>query len=554
MTNGTAAACVAACGDGMAWSSTLEACELVTTQVHAAYFSAFSDTGLANGPAVTAECIKCHEADAAQMAGSAHFKWLGPTPLLAGHEAGTDFAGKKNLINNFCIAVASNEPRCTQCHAGYGDATNKIPGYDLTGATALSRVDCLICHADMTTGYVKATATWGGADVVSTATGCSPACTAAEVCVPGDAAPACVAKTVQLPRMLKAAAKSVGTPGRSNCGFCHFTAGGADNVKMGDSGSPLHAPSMQADVHMGSTATGGKGMVCVDCHVTVEHEIYGAGISVAVTEGRTACTDCHPAPTAAIHTSAHLAKLACQTCHIPAFSRQKPTKMNWDWSTAGHKDRSVGTTSYTTASGVTTSLNTYDWMKGTFVWQADVTPAYRWNDARGTHMTTADAFAQTGDAADPIVLAAPTATDGSNGAKIAPFKEMHGTQAAMASKAFVLVPHLFGPDGFWDAGDATVPRAARVAATMTDAELQAVWNDVLADGAFKAGQPTGLASEVDFADADWFWAKTVMYMNINHEVAPRTMALGAGGGAACNACHASGPTGICGMPGVACPF
>ena len=179
----TCAACVAVCGPSQQWNATTQQCEVVcsegtswdaasgtckldTANVHAAYFSAFSDTALANGPAVTAECIKCHEADAAQMAGAAHFKWLGPTPDLLGHEAATDFAGKKNLINNFCVAVASNETRCTQCHAGYGDpgtaTTAGTPGYELT---ALSRVDCLICHADMATGYIKATANWGAADV-----------------------------------------------------------------------------------------------------------------------------------------------------------------------------------------------------------------------------------------------------------------------------------------------------------------------------------------------------------------------------------------------------
>lgn len=543
VTSGAAAACVDACGDGMAWNSTLESCELVTTEVHAAYFSAFGDTALANGPAVTAECIKCHEADAAQMAGAAHFKWVGPSTLVDGDAA----VGKKNNVNNFCIAVASNEKRCTQCHAGYGDDTNKA-AYNYTGDLALARVDCLICHANLaTSGYAKAAATWGGADVVSTATGCSPACTTTQVCVDEGAGPACVAKATQLPKALKAAAKSVGTPDRLNCGFCHFYAGGADNVKMGDLGSPLKAPTMALDVHMGSTTTGGQGMVCVDCHVTVEHKIFGAGVSVGVDEGRTACTTCHDTAATAFtaitsHRASHLAAIACQTCHIPTFSRGRPTKMDWDWSTAGHKDWSTGATVYDMATdGVANvTLNTYDWMKGNFVWQPDVTPAYRWSDDKGSHMTILDAFTAAGTDVDPIVLAAPTATAATAGAKITPFKEMRATQAAMTNQAFVIVPHLFGPDGFWDAGDATLipPRPAKIAATMTDAELQVVWNDVLADGAFKALQPTGLAAEVDLADGDWFWAKTRMYMNINHEVAPSTTAIGAAG---CADCHSATP-------------
>jgi hypothetical protein len=27
--------------------------------------------------------------------------------------------------------------------------------------------------------------------------------------------------------------------------------------------------------------------------------------------------------------------VACQTCHIPIYSKQNPTKVYWDWSTAG---------------------------------------------------------------------------------------------------------------------------------------------------------------------------------------------------------------------------
>ena len=56
--------------------------------------------------------------------------------------------GKINSVNNFCIALPSNEPRCTSCHAGYGwkDAT-----FDFTKA---ENVDCLVCH-DTTGTYRK---------------------------------------------------------------------------------------------------------------------------------------------------------------------------------------------------------------------------------------------------------------------------------------------------------------------------------------------------------------------------------------------------------------
>jgi hypothetical protein len=575
MQDGTAA-CVEVCGDAQVWNAETNTCDLQIAMDHARYFNGFSDTELANGPAVTAECIKCHSIDAAQMAGSAHFKWLGPTTLVDGDAA----LGKKNNINNFCIGVASNEKRCTQCHAGYGDDTNWTTSgatYDYTGDLALQRVDCLICHADIkATGYGKITNNWGAAEMQTSAT-CSPACSGATpICVDPGTGPVCVAKDT--PKMLKAAAKSVGTPDRLNCGFCHFYAGGADNVKMGDLGSPLKAPTMALDVHMGSTATGGQGLVCVDCHVTQQHRIFGAGVSIGVDEGRTACTDCHVAadhpavltfatddPTKAAQTAKHLAAIACQTCHVPTFSRGRPTKMDWDWSTAGVKEASVGAIVYTMASGATVTLNTYDWMKGTFVWQPDVTPAYRWADGKGSHMTTADAFTAVGDDEDPIVLAAPTATSATVGAKISPFKEMKATQPALADKSHVLVPKLFGPGGFWflgaDGVSCTNPADVtpdKVPCNATAEQLQAVWNDVLARGAIAAGQ---LPAASTLADADWFWAKTRMYMNINHEVAPKATALGAG--SSCTACHSNsssipfcelyGNSPPAGLWGVTCP-
>jgi hypothetical protein len=56
--------------------------------------------------------------------------------------------GKVNALNNFCIGLPGNWPRCTSCHAGYGwkDAT-----FDFSKAES---VDCLVCH-DTTGTYKK---------------------------------------------------------------------------------------------------------------------------------------------------------------------------------------------------------------------------------------------------------------------------------------------------------------------------------------------------------------------------------------------------------------
>jgi len=74
---------------------------------------------LADGPSVTRRCLECHPAAAGQVMATAHWTWAGRTVKLPGRNESIH-VGKKNLINNFCIAVGPNMARCTSCHAGYG--------------------------------------------------------------------------------------------------------------------------------------------------------------------------------------------------------------------------------------------------------------------------------------------------------------------------------------------------------------------------------------------------------------------------------------------------
>ena len=61
---------------------------------------------------------------------------------------GSIWARNHNTINNFCINLNGNWPRCTSCHIGYGweDAD-----FDFTDMT---KIDCLVCH-DTTGKYKK---------------------------------------------------------------------------------------------------------------------------------------------------------------------------------------------------------------------------------------------------------------------------------------------------------------------------------------------------------------------------------------------------------------
>ncbi|HKJ37291.1 MAG TPA: hypothetical protein VJ972_00825, partial [Anaerolineales bacterium] len=58
---------------------------------------------------VTAACLTCHQDAAEQMMGTVHWTWEYTDPVTG------QVLGKNNVINNYCIAIESNEPRCTSC-------------------------------------------------------------------------------------------------------------------------------------------------------------------------------------------------------------------------------------------------------------------------------------------------------------------------------------------------------------------------------------------------------------------------------------------------------
>jgi len=249
--------------------------------------------------AVTARCLECHP-KAAEVMKTPHFQWLGEEVEVLGH-AGKVRIGKKNLLNNFCIATTGNEISCMKCHAGYGwvDAS-----FDFKNP---QNVDCLVCH-EGTNGYVKGV---GGIPTKETD--------------------------------LVAAARSVGTPRRDNCLGCHAYGGGGQAVKHGDLDSSLAHPFEEEDVHIGRHA-----FLCVDCHKAPGHYIQGRAFSVSVNdEHGVACTDCHLKPEHKDERlNRHLSALACQTCHIPNFAGKLPTKATWDWSKAGDPTRKDDPHSY----------------------------------------------------------------------------------------------------------------------------------------------------------------------------------------------------------------
>ncbi|MHC4326287.1 MAG: tetrathionate reductase family octaheme c-type cytochrome, partial [Planctomycetota bacterium] len=62
---------------------------------------------------VTETCLTCHPETGKQVMQTTHWTWEYLT------QDGQQL-GKNNVINNYCVAISSNEPRCTSCHVGYG--------------------------------------------------------------------------------------------------------------------------------------------------------------------------------------------------------------------------------------------------------------------------------------------------------------------------------------------------------------------------------------------------------------------------------------------------
>jgi octaheme c-type cytochrome (tetrathionate reductase family) len=351
---------------------------------HASFFS----KPLANGPAVTRACLACHPDAAGEVMATAHWTWLSdPVPLPGGRREGI---GKKNLINNFCIGIQSNWPRCTSCHAGYGWEDDR---FDFR-ATHL--VDCLVCH-EQTGGYRKGLAGLPEKDVD-----------------------------------LLAAARSVGRPTRQNCGSCHFNGGGGDAVKHGDLDQSLLHPETRIDVHMG-----GHGFQCVDCHQGSRHRMPGRAMSVSVDNANhLSCTQCHePASHKDQRINSHERSVACQTCHVPYLAEDEGTKMSWDWSTAGDPRREAQVN----------DEHRYKAIKGSFEWKHQVKPSYAWYNGGSTHHILGERI----DPALPTSLAAPKGDIRDPKALIWPFKIHTGKQVYDSVHNTFHVPKTYGPGGFW---------------------------------------------------------------------------------------------------------
>ena len=447
-----------------------------------------------SGPQLTKACLGCHTEAAKQIMGSIHWTWSFEHPQTE------QVLGKRRVINSFCGNVATNEARCTSCHAGYGWDDTKTFDFSVE-----ANVDCLICH-DQTGEYVK----WpdhSGHPLYEPKTSKKrfPLYPASLVTDLGNG------KFRHDPPDLVKIAQEVGSPGRDACGKCHFFGGGGDNVKHGDISSVLSAPSRDVDVHM---SPDGADMACTGCHTAQGHEWPGSRYLGTVADKRepvpgakrpdvATCDSCHtdtPHDSLSldgIKLNNHTDRIACQTCHIPAFARGgKATKTWWDWSTAGQlKDGKPY------AERGEDKLPSYNTLKGSFEWGADVVPDYEfWNGVVE--------YTLLGETIDPEGIVDINRIYGSADdpdSRIYPFKIMRGKQAYDRVHNHLLMNDLYGPGSdtaFWVTLD---------------------WSRSLAAGMADTGVP--FSGEFDFVETQMWWPTT-------HMVAPAEDAL------KCGECHA----------------
>jgi len=341
---------------------------------------------------VTAACIECHTERHKEVMNSAHWNWE-RVSYVEGR--GVAAAGKKNVLNNFCLGAQSNEMACAACHIGFGMTNDH---FDFENAR---NVDCMVCH-DNSDEYRKGVSMAGYPD-----------------------------RTVNLTSV----AQSVGSPERINCGSCHFYSGGGNNVKHGDLEEAQLACDRTVDVHM---AVNGMNMTCVACHTADNHQIKGRLYSVSSNNtNRATCEQCHTnTPHFDDMLNRHTAKVSCQACHIPVYAKVNPTKMSWKWSEAGKLRDGEPYKEFNSD-----STQEYQSIKGSFIWAKNVVPDYVWFNGTADHYLLGDTIKSA-----PVQMNTLYGSHSDKESKIMPVKIHTGDQIYDSNYKILIQPKVFAAD------------------------------------------------------------------------------------------------------------
>jgi octaheme c-type cytochrome (tetrathionate reductase family) len=445
------------------------------------------------GPEVTRACLACHTEAAKQIHTTKHWSWEYTNPDTG------QLLGKKHVINNFCTSISSNNTFCSACHIGYGWADNS---FDFTSE---ANVDCLVCH-DTTGSYKKIPGLSGHPNYE----------TMEWPPHSGKFRP---------PTDLQKIAQNVGKTSRKSCGTCHFYGGGGDAVKHGDLDSSLTNPKRYLDVPLDAD---GLNFTCSECHVTDAHEVSGSRYSPTAADtggvlkrgsqdvrNPTTCQACHgktPHPENRARMNDHTRKIACQTCHIPAYARSTlQTKMSWDWSTAGKLDEQGHRIRLKNSAGKIA----YDSKKGNFTYDRYVVPEYQWFNGKVKFTLFGDKV----DEHEVVKINEFLGTPGDPDSRIWPVRVFRGKQMYDRGLETLAVLHTAGKDdsAFWGNYD---------------------WDKAMEVGMRSVGAE--YSGELGFVSTEMRWP-------ITHMVSPKEDTL------SCRGCHNPEGGRLAGIEGVYIP-
>ena len=358
---------------------------------------------------VTEACLSCHNGRGDEFMKSEHWNWH-KMDTVAGK--GMQDLGKKNVLNNFCIGINSNEKLCSLCHAGYGYGDKNFDFHNQ------NNIDCLICHDE--SGKYKKSKPGTGPHT-------------------GSGLPNPKVDLTQV-------AQHIGTPQNENCGSCHYKGGGGNNVKHGDLEKALNECTAEVDVHM---ATDKQNMSCVDCHETHNHDISGKLYTVSTSpKNQVTCAQCHTeTPHQSKLLNNHYKQVACQTCHIPTYAKVNPTLVNWDWSTAGKMKDGEDYTEWSKD-----KHTKYSSKHGTQIYGKNLEPEYVWFNGYA-ELTTLDTKIDTSistlvlNKLEGSYLDNVKPKDSLSRSKIWPVKVMRGKQIYDPVNLTLIQPKTVGPKG-----------------------------------------------------------------------------------------------------------
>ncbi|MBE0584330.1 MAG: hypothetical protein IH612_11300 [Desulfofustis sp.] len=399
-----------------------------------------------------ATCLQCHENEAKQVFDSVHYQWLGEATEMVN---GPDIQGKLDMgVNSYCINTTGNWNGCGACHVGYG-ARPEVQ----QSQAQLENIDCLICHQQE---YKR-------------------------VKVDGVFVP----DTAQMTISMVAAAQTVHLPTRETCLQCHAKGGGGDNYKRGDMAlSHSNTTDRDFDVHM--AVTGGD-LSCQSCHVTQEHRMAGRGSDLRTTDLNVemSCATCHTdkdTPTGHEDQAIgrHVARVSCQTCHIPAYARNASDTVASDM-TEVHRDWREPHP--TTPSGPP--------IHPTVTMAGDLNPRYAWWNGTSSSYLLHDTVTVDPDTG-MIPTSRPVGRINEAGAKLYPFKYKTATQPVATGRNQLIA---LDTSVYFATGDA--------------------------DAATRAG----LVNMGYQPEEPYSWAHSDTMQLLSHEIAPSADAL------SCNACH-----------------